>query len=112
MGYIKDYDGGTLMECAISKAVDYLCVSEMVAAQRAAILDALRAVSREDVVYAGLTFPPPAAGVGAGAGAAAGAGAGKGAGSATSFSTAAGRTAGASSTSIVIVVMIWHVRGR
>jgi histone acetyltransferase len=60
VGYIKDYDGGTLMECAISKDVDYLSVTEMVAAQRSAILSALHAVSHEDVVYDGLVFPPPA----------------------------------------------------
>jgi histone acetyltransferase len=34
VGFIKDYDGGTLMECYIQPNVDYLHVSEIVAVQR------------------------------------------------------------------------------
>ena len=29
VGYIKDYDGGTLMECYISQTMDYLRVPEV-----------------------------------------------------------------------------------
>jgi hypothetical protein len=34
VGYIKDYDGGTLMECYIHPGMDYLNVSTVVAKQR------------------------------------------------------------------------------
>ncbi len=34
VGYIKDYDGGTLMECYIHPGMDYLNVPRVVAKQR------------------------------------------------------------------------------
>lgn len=34
VGFIKDYDGGTLMECKIEEGVDYLHVPEMIVMQR------------------------------------------------------------------------------
>jgi hypothetical protein len=37
VGYIKDYDGGTLMECYIHPSMDYLNVASIVAKQRAFI---------------------------------------------------------------------------
>ncbi len=42
MGYIKDYDGGTLMECYVHPNVDYLNVKGIVAKQRAFILQRLK----------------------------------------------------------------------
>jgi histone acetyltransferase len=33
-GYIKDYDGGTLMECTIHQRIDYLRITSMVQRQR------------------------------------------------------------------------------
>jgi len=33
-GYIKDYDGGTLMECKIHPRVNYLRVPEIIKSQR------------------------------------------------------------------------------
>jgi hypothetical protein len=36
-GFIKDYDGGTLMECYIHPAMDYLNINDLVAKQRAFI---------------------------------------------------------------------------
>ncbi|KAL8449795.1 hypothetical protein Emed_002758 [Eimeria media] len=36
LGYIKDYDGGTLMECRISSKIDYLRLSDLLDKQRAA----------------------------------------------------------------------------
>jgi histone acetyltransferase len=33
-GYIKDYDGGTLMECAVNKNIDYLDVPMMIQKQK------------------------------------------------------------------------------
>jgi len=37
LGYIKDYEGGTLMECAIDTAVDYLSIRFVAEQQRAAM---------------------------------------------------------------------------
>lgn len=42
MGYIKDYDGGTLMECYVHPAMDYLNVRAVVARQRAFILQRIK----------------------------------------------------------------------
>ena len=56
MGFIKDYDGGTLMECAIYAALPYLGLPAMVAAQRAALDRRIRALSNAHVVHPGL--PP------------------------------------------------------
>ena len=39
VGFIKDYDGGTLMECYIHPAIQYPNVREMVNKQRQFILD-------------------------------------------------------------------------
>ncbi|KAL7549527.1 hypothetical protein ACHAWF_012797 [Thalassiosira exigua] len=68
-GLIKDYDGGTIMECYIHPSIDYTRVRETVAAQRKFILDRIRAsTSKSDkVVYPPLptdfvsTLPPCAA---------------------------------------------------
>ena len=59
VGYIKDYDGGTLMECTIQTAVNYLDVPGMVVAQREWLLARIRAVGCSQIVYPGLAFPPP-----------------------------------------------------
>ena len=59
VGYIKDYDGGTLMECTIQSAVNYLDVPGMVAAQREWLLARIRALGHSQVVYPGLVFPAP-----------------------------------------------------
>lgn len=54
-GYIKDYEGGTIMQCTMLGAkVDYLRKGEMVAVQREAILTKIREMSRSHVVYEGL----------------------------------------------------------
>ena len=37
LGYIKDYDGGTPMECVIHPRINYLKVPDMVGMQRKAI---------------------------------------------------------------------------
>lgn len=52
--YIKDYDGGTLMECRISKFVSYLDVPGMLRDQRRAVQDKIRAVSQADRTYPGI----------------------------------------------------------
>jgi len=55
-GFIKDYDGGTLMECSISEYVDYLKIPEMIKSQRKSLLDAIKVKSQTDVVYPGITL--------------------------------------------------------
>ena len=54
VGFIKDYDGGTLMECYIHPGMDYLRVSETVAKQRAFVYERLKQRSSTGVVYSGL----------------------------------------------------------
>jgi histone acetyltransferase len=53
-GYIKDYEGGTLVECQIHPAVDYARISDIIRAQKEAVLQAVRAVSINHI-----TFPAP-----------------------------------------------------
>ncbi|ETW03202.1 hypothetical protein H310_05608 [Aphanomyces invadans] len=54
-GYIKDYDGGTLMECQIHHNINYLEITSMVHRQRSMILDEIKKRSKADIVYPGLT---------------------------------------------------------
>jgi histone acetyltransferase len=53
-GYIKDYDGGTLMECVLDARVPYAALPAFLSAARAAVDARVRAVSRSHVVHAGL----------------------------------------------------------
>ncbi|KAF9820264.1 hypothetical protein IEO21_01478 [Rhodonia placenta] len=53
-GYIKDYEGGTIMQCTMLPNVDYLRTREIVAQQREAILSKIREMSRSHIVYEGL----------------------------------------------------------
>eukprot|EP00920_Eleutheroschizon_duboscqi_P027272 GHVT01066730.1.p1 GENE.GHVT01066730.1~~GHVT01066730.1.p1 ORF type:complete len:674 (+),score=192.13 GHVT01066730.1:405-2426(+) len=52
-GYIKDYDGGTLMECKIEQNINYLRVFEMLTEQKKAVQLAVQAV-KPLKVYPGL----------------------------------------------------------
>ncbi|KAK1443120.1 geranylgeranyl transferase type beta subunit like protein [Babesia gibsoni] len=54
-GYIKDYDGGTLMECYISPNINYLRLSDMLGKQKAIISQCIEAIKPQKV-YDGLTF--------------------------------------------------------
>ncbi|CAI5730785.1 unnamed protein product [Hyaloperonospora brassicae] len=54
-GYIKDYDGGTLMECTIHTQINYLRITSMIHKQRKAIRDKLQERSCSKRVYSGLT---------------------------------------------------------
>jgi len=54
VGFIKDYDGGTLMECYIHPGMDYLRVPETVAKQRAFLYERLKQRSSTGIVYSGL----------------------------------------------------------
>lgn len=53
-GYIKDYEGGTIMECKMLPKVDYLHAPELIAQQREAILTKIRQMSKSHVVHPGL----------------------------------------------------------
>ncbi|AFZ80086.1 hypothetical protein BEWA_029360 [Theileria equi strain WA] len=53
-GYIKDYDGGTLMECYISPNINYLRLSEMLSRQKAVVMQCIEAI-KPLKVYDGLT---------------------------------------------------------
>mmetsp|Transcript_29829 Transcript_29829/g.58417 ORF Transcript_29829/g.58417 Transcript_29829/m.58417 type:complete len:421 (+) Transcript_29829:50-1312(+) len=56
-GYIKDYDGGTLMECRIctNQHFNYLDVRAMIAQQREAVYEKIKRISNSHGVYQGLT---------------------------------------------------------
>ncbi|KAJ3411741.1 histone acetyltransferase [Chytridiales sp. JEL 0842] len=51
VGYIKDYEGGTLMQCSMIPRVTYLQAPEIIAAQRKAVRDRIRALANQVVVY-------------------------------------------------------------
>ena len=55
VGYIKDYDGGTLMECVIVQRLPYTCLPEMLQAQKQALDSRIRHYSKSHVVYPGLS---------------------------------------------------------
>lgn len=54
VGFIKDYDGGTLMECYIHPAVDYQNIPELIAKQRAFIFQRLKDRSQISTIQSGL----------------------------------------------------------
>ncbi|RDX55063.1 Bromodomain-domain-containing protein [Lentinus brumalis] len=53
-GYIKDYEGGTIMQCKMLPKVDYLSWRETTAQQREAVLNKIREKSKSHIVYDGL----------------------------------------------------------
>jgi N-acetylglutamate synthase-like GNAT family acetyltransferase len=53
-GYIKDYDGGTLMDCYVHPNMDYLQVHAIVQKQRTFIFQRLQEKSESGTVYDGL----------------------------------------------------------
>lgn len=54
MGYIKDYEGGTLMQCSMLPRIRYLEVGRMLLKQRETVLAKIRTKSNSHVVH-----PPP-----------------------------------------------------
>ncbi|EIW70367.1 hypothetical protein TREMEDRAFT_29235, partial [Tremella mesenterica DSM 1558] len=56
VGYIKDYEGGTIMQCSMLPKVKYSEVHQMLADQKAAILAKIRTISRSHIVHPGLTI--------------------------------------------------------
>jgi histone acetyltransferase len=53
-GYIKDYDGGTLMECVLRTRINYLDVPGMIKLQRQAVYEKLKEVSNSHIIYPGI----------------------------------------------------------
>ncbi|CEP62613.1 histone acetyltransferase GCN5 LALA0_S05e09538g [Lachancea lanzarotensis] len=54
MGYIKDYEGGTLMQCTTLPRIRYLDAAKILLLQEAAIQKKIRLVSKSNVVHPGL----------------------------------------------------------
>ncbi|KAK0533952.1 histone acetyltransferase [Tilletia horrida] len=54
VGYIKDYEGGTLMQCSMVPRVEYLKVQELLAHQKELVLNKIRQISKSHVVHRGL----------------------------------------------------------
>ncbi|KAI9868103.1 MAG: histone acetyltransferase [Trichoglossum hirsutum] len=51
MGYIKDYDGGTIMQCTMVPRIRYLEVGRMLLKQKEAVHAKIRAISKSHVVH-------------------------------------------------------------
>ncbi|KAM7253705.1 hypothetical protein ACFE04_031387 [Oxalis oulophora] len=62
-GYIKDYDGGILMECKMDQKLPYTDLSTMIRRQRLAIDETIRELSNCQNVYAGIDFQKKEAGI-------------------------------------------------
>ncbi|KAI7992038.1 Histone acetyltransferase GCN5 [Camellia lanceoleosa] len=62
-GYIKDYDGGILMECIIDPKLPYTDLSTMVRRQRQAIDEKIRELSNCHIVYPAIDFQKKEAGI-------------------------------------------------
>lgn len=60
--YIKDYEGGTIMQCTMLRKVDYLDKANIIAQQQDAVMTKIRQMSKSHIVYSGLPqFQPGAA---------------------------------------------------
>ncbi|GAA6019847.1 hypothetical protein JCM10207_003720 [Rhodosporidiobolus poonsookiae] len=64
-GYIKDYEGGTIMHCSMLPRVKYLEVASILAKQKEVILAKIRQLSQSHVVHPGLPFFAKHGGTGA-----------------------------------------------
>ncbi|CAK9143779.1 unnamed protein product [Ilex paraguariensis] len=62
-GYIKDYDGGILMECKIDPKLPYTDLAPMIRRQRQAIDEKIRELSNCHIVYPGIDFQKKEAGI-------------------------------------------------
>ncbi|KAJ3281801.1 histone acetyltransferase [Borealophlyctis nickersoniae] len=54
MGYIKDYEGGTIMQCSMVNKVKYLEARNIVRAQKRAVYEKIRQHSKSHIVHPGL----------------------------------------------------------
>jgi histone acetyltransferase len=53
-GYIKDYEGGTIMQCTMLPKVNYLETRELITQQREAVMTKIREISQSHIVHPGL----------------------------------------------------------
>lgn len=53
-GFIKDYDGVTLMECILHIKVDYLNIPMLLKAQKISLVEKLKEISNSHVVFPGI----------------------------------------------------------
>lgn len=60
-GYIKDYEGGTIMQCTMLPKVDYLDKPNIFKVQQEAIMLKIRQMSKSDIVHPGLPQFQPGA---------------------------------------------------
>jgi len=58
MGYIKDYEGGTLMQCSMLPKVRYLDAGRMLALQKAVIIRRIKQLTHSDVMHPALNVEP------------------------------------------------------
>jgi len=59
--YIKDYEGGTIMQCTMLRKVDYLDKANIISQQQDAVMTKIRQMSKSHIVYPGLPqFQPEA----------------------------------------------------
>ncbi|KAI1320441.1 histone acetyltransferase [Mortierella claussenii] len=54
MGYIKDYEGGTIMQCTMVPRVKYLEGNTLLQTQRKAVITKIKEVSKSHIIYPGL----------------------------------------------------------
>jgi len=59
VGYIKDYEGGTIMQCSMIPKVAYLDAYELIMAQRKAVFDKIYQVTQSNEVHPGITSISP-----------------------------------------------------
>ncbi|KAG1142438.1 hypothetical protein G6F37_008340 [Rhizopus arrhizus] len=57
VGYIKDYEGGTIMQCTTVPKVKYLKVQEILAIQKKAVYEKMKEYSTSHIVYPGIQMP-------------------------------------------------------
>ncbi|PBK74524.1 Bromodomain-containing protein, partial [Armillaria solidipes] len=53
-GYIKDYEGGTIMQCTMLRKVDYLDKVSIITQQQEAVISKIREMSRSHIIHPGL----------------------------------------------------------
>lgn len=51
MGYIKDYEGGTIMQCSMIPRIRYLEAAKMLARQKECVQAKIRAISKSHIVH-------------------------------------------------------------
>ena len=58
MGYIKDYEGGTLMQCTMLPRIRYLEATIILAKQRQAIAEKIKSITNNHIVHPALNIKP------------------------------------------------------